>query len=301
MWFKNLTLFRLDEQELPVDAALAEVMATRRRPDCGPLEAFSVGFVSPFGPTHEGLLHSLAGYDLVALGQEKRVLPPAVVNEVVADKARAIEEESGRPPGKRRRKELAEAAMTELLPKAFIVRSTTLAYIDRAQRLLAVDTTSDKTAEAVATEMREALGSFPAIPLATEGDPTVLLTAWLAGSEPLPADFELGEECELRDPGDTHTVISARGQDLTAEEIREHLKSGKQVSRLGLIFDERLSLVLDAQLKVRKLKFLDLIQEKLGDSDGRGAEAELDARFALMTHELTRLYTRLDALFNFAE
>lgn len=300
MWFKNLTLFRLDEQELPADAALVEVMETRRRPDCGPLEAFSVGFVSPFGPQHDGLLHSLAGYDLVALGQEKRILPPAVINDVVAEKARAIEDESGRPPGKRRRRELAEAATTELLPKAFLVRSTNLAYIDRAQRLLVVDTTSDKVAEAVATEMREALGSFPAIPLAGEGDPSVLLTAWLAGSEPLPADFELGEECELRDPGDTHTVISARGQDLTAEEIREHLKSGKQVSRLGLVFDERLSFVLDAQLKVRKLKFLDLIQEKLGDSDGRGADAELDARFALMTHELARLYTRLDALFTFA-
>jgi len=300
MWFKNLTLFRLDEQELPTDEALVEVMETRRRPDCGPLEAFSVGFVSPFGPQHDGLLHSLAGYDLVALGQEKRILPPAVVNDVVAEKSRAIEEESGRPPGKRRRRELAEAVTTELLPKAFIVRSTNLAYIDRAQRLLVVDTTSDKVAEAVATEMREALGSFPAIPLAGEGDPSVLLTAWLAGSEPLPADFELGEECELRDPGDTHTVISARGQDLTADEIGEHLKSGKQVSRLGLIFDERLSLVLDAQLKVRKLKFLDLIQEKLGDSDGRGADAELDARFALMTHELARLYTRLDALFTFA-
>ncbi len=300
MWFKNLTLFRMDEQELPTDAALAELMDSRRRPDCGPLEAFSVGFVSPFGPNHDGLLHTLAGYDLLALGQEKRVLPPAVVNDVVADKARAIEEESGRPPGKRRRRELAEAALTELLPKAFVVRSTTLAYIDRAQRLLVVDSTSDKTAEAVATELREALGSFPAIPLAAEGDPAVLLTAWLSGAEPLPADFELGEECELRDPGDTQTVISARGQDLTAEEILEHLKSGKQVSKLALIFDQRLALVLDAQLKVRKLKFLDLVQEKLGEGDDRGAEADLDARFALMTHELTRLYSRLDALFTFA-
>ncbi|MCB1606935.1 MAG: recombination-associated protein RdgC [Xanthomonadales bacterium] len=301
MWFKNLTIFRLDDQELPADEALVEAMGSRRRPDCGPLEAFSVGFVSPFGANHSGLLHSVAGYDLIALGQEKRVLPPAVVQEVVADKARAIEEESGRPPGKRRRRELAEAAMTELLPKAFIVKSTTLAYVDRAQRLLVVDSTSDKVAEAVATEMREALGSFPAIPLAADSDPSVLLTAWLAGAEPLPADFELGEECELRDPGDTHTVISARGQDLTAEEIREHLKSGKQVSRLGLIFDQRIGLVLDAQLKLRKLRFLDLIQEKLGEPDGRGAEAELDARFALMTHELARLFARLDTLFGFAE
>ncbi len=298
MWFKNLTLLRWDAQALPAADELAQAMETRRRPDCGPLEAFSIGFVSPFGPQQENLLHGLAGYELLSLGQEKRVLPPAVVNERVAEQIAAIEAESGRPPGKRRRRELAENVLTELLPKAFVVRSSTSAYLDRERRLLVVDSSSDKTAEAVAHELREALGSFPAVPLSAQNDPAVLLTAWLNGSEPLPADFELGEECELRDPADTHCIISARGQDLESDEIREHLKSGKTVARLGLVFDQRISLVLDAQLKVRKLKFLDLVLEKL-DSDRADAAAEIDARFALMTHELARLYTRLDAIFSF--
>lgn len=298
MWFKNLTLLHWEGDTLPLGAELAESLLTRRRPDVGPLEAFSIGFVSPFGPEQEALLHGLAGFELLTLGQEKRVLPPAVVAEHVAAQVRAIEAETGRPPGKRRRREMAEQAMTELLPKAFVVRSSTGAYLDRQRRLLVVDSGSDKTAEAVAHELREALGSFPAKPLAARTDPGVLMTAWLSGSEPLPADFELGEECELRDPADSHTVIGARGHDLEAEEIREHLRNGKVVQRLGLVFDQRIAFVLDAQLKIRKLKFLDLVLEKL-DSDRQEAHAELDARFALMTHELGRLFGRLDELLGF--
>lgn len=96
MWFKNLTMFQLDSAEaLPESLELANAMEDRRRSDCGPLEAFSVGFVSPFGPKHEALIHSVAGYDLIALGQEKRVLPPAVIEDAVAEKAQAIEEETG--------------------------------------------------------------------------------------------------------------------------------------------------------------------------------------------------------------
>lgn len=51
MWFKNLTMFQLDSEAL--EGELATAMESRRRPECGPLEAFSVGFVSPFGPKHE--------------------------------------------------------------------------------------------------------------------------------------------------------------------------------------------------------------------------------------------------------
>ena len=56
---------------------------------------------------------------------------------------------------------------------------------------------------------------------------------------------------------------------------------------------------------MRKLRFLDLVQNELGDIDGgdSGADsaiAELDARFALMTLELGRLFERLQEWFGLA-
>jgi recombination associated protein RdgC len=115
----------------------------------------------------------------------------------------------------------------------------------------------------------------------------------------------LGDECELRDSADGGAAVKCRRQDLESDEIGEHLKSGKQVFQLGLVFEERLGFSLDEDLVVRKLRFLDLVQNELGDIDGGdgGADsaiAELDARFALMTLELGRLFERLQEWFGLA-
>ena len=66
----------------------------------------------------------------------------------------------------------------------------------------------------------------------------------------------LGDECELRDPAEAGAVVRCRRQDLESDEVREHLKSGKQVFQLGLEYDERVSFVLGEDLTVRKLRFV---------------------------------------------
>ena len=78
-------------------------------------------------------------------------------------------------------------------------------------------------------------------------------------------------------------VVRCRRQDLESDEVREHLKSGKQVFQLGLVFDDRMSFVLGEDLVVRKLKFLDVVQDTLGEETAESKQAELDAVFALMT------------------
>jgi recombination associated protein RdgC len=116
----------------------------------------------------------------------------------------------------------------------------------------------------------------------------------------LPAGLDLGDECELRDSSDGGAAVRCRRQDLETDEIREHLKSGKQVFQLGLVFDDRLAFSLDEELVVRKLRFLDLVQDELGDVDTGSAMAELDARFALMALELKRLLERMQEWFGLA-
>jgi recombination associated protein RdgC len=101
----------------------------------------------------------------------------------------------------------------------------------------------------------------------------------------------------LRDSGDGGAAVRCRRQDLESDEIREHLKSGKQVFQLGLTFDERLSFSLDEELVVRKLRFLDQVQDELGDAQTDSAVAELEARFALMSLELRRLFDNLQEWF----
>jgi len=124
----------------------------------------------------------------------------------------------------------------------------------------------------------------------------VLMTDWLANGN-LPAGLTLGDECELRDPATaTGAIAKCRRQDLDAEEVKEHLRNGKQVFLLGLTFDDRISFVLGEDLIIRKLKFLDVVMDELGDSQ-QDAQAEMDASFALLTLELERLLGKLEEWF----
>lgn len=106
------------------------------------------------------------------------------------------------------------------------------------------------------SDVRGALGSFPAMLLNAEVAPRSVLTAWIAG-EPLPAGLSLGEECALKDPAEGGAVVRCQYQELRCDEVDKHLEAGKVVTRLALVFESNLSFVLGDDLIARKLKFLD--------------------------------------------
>ena len=117
-----------------------------------------------------------------------------------------------------------------------------------------------------------------------------MLTGWIAG-EPLPEGLSLGDECELRDAADKGAVVKCQRQELTGDEIGKHLESGKQVARLALALDDHVSFVLGEDLVLRKFKLLDGAVDALESSERDDLRAELDARFALMSAELKRLFS----------
>ena len=294
MFFRNLTFFRfppsLDKLFLTLDESLAECVLK----PVGPLEMMSRGFVSPFGRDQPALSHAVGTARWLTLGGEDRLLPSAVINDELGKKLAKIEAAEGRKLGGRARKRLKEDVVHELLPRAFVRPSRLNASIDLRQGFIAIDSSSRKAAEGFVTELRHALGSFPALPLNAELSPRAVLTGWIAG-EPLPTGFALGDECELKDPIDGGAVVKCQRQELLGDEIRKHLDSGKQVARLALVFDDHVSFVLGEDLVVRKLKFLDGAVDELENSEPDSLNAELDARFALMSAELSRLFIALEA------
>jgi recombination associated protein RdgC len=297
MFFRNLTLFRFSSSVAEDLKRLEEALGEHRLRPCGPLEMGTRGFVPPVGRGDDAAMtHVVNACTLMTVGSEEKLLPAAVVNDELQRKVQKIAEEEGRKVGGRERKRIKEDLLTELLPRAFVRSSRMSTYVDRKNGWLVLDTSSRKSAENALTQIREALGSFPAVPLAPEEGPRVLMTDWLANGN-LPGSLALGDECELRDPATaTGAIARCRRQDLDAEEVKEHLRNGKQVFQLGLVFDDRISFVLGEDLVVRKLKFLDAVIDELGDSQ-QDAAAEMDARFALLTLELERLLGKLEEWF----
>jgi len=291
MFFRNLSFFRFPTthdfsqlEELLPEASLKPV---------GPLELSSTGFISPFGRGEEALSHRIGSAIWLAVGSENKILPGSVVNDLLAQKVAEIEEKEGRKLGGKARKRIKDDLLHELLPRAFVKTSRTDALLDLELGLLAVDSSSRKTAELVASEIRRALGSFPAIPPNAEVAPRSVLTSWIAG-EPLPEGLVLGEECELKDAMDGGAVVKAQNQELISDEIAKHLEAGKQVTKLALNLDDHVSFVLGEDLVVRKLKFLEGAVDQLEATERDDLRQELDARFALLAGEVRRLFVVLE-------
>ena len=80
--------------------------------------------------------------------------------------------------------------------------------------------------------------------------------------------------------------------DLTADEIRQHIATGKQVTRVGLIWQEKIRFMLTDTLQLKRIQFLDVLQEEASQA-GDDRESLFEATFTLMSEELGEL---VDAL-----
>ncbi|TVT35638.1 recombination-associated protein RdgC [Marinobacter vinifirmus] len=289
MWFRNARIFRFTKPfDISAEALEEKLQADAFKP-CGPQETTRQGWVPPLGKHGDQLVHSANGYHLIALRKEEKILPGPVVKEAVEERAEAIEVEQGRKVRKKEKEEIKEQVMLEMLPQAFSRNRRCFAYLAPQDGVLVVDAGSAKQAEDLASTLRKSLGSLPVRPPAVEQAPAFTFTGWLNESIDHPATIVLGSECELKDPSEDGGVVRCKGLDLKADEIRNHLETGMQVTKLALTWDDNVSFVLDEELGIRRLKFGETLQDQLDDVDADGAMAKFDAAFTIMTLELSRL------------
>ncbi len=296
MWFKNLTLFDFQEPFEQPAAELAEALSGMRFRPCPDHEPSTRGWSAPLGVPDGPLVHSIGDTHLLRLTLEERLLPASVVREKLAEQVEEIEQREHRKVGRKEQRDLREHLEQSLLPDAFTRKRSTFGYIDAERGVLAVDNATDKRVEDFTTALREALGSLPVRPVASREDPGLIMTEWLRDQD-LPGGFELDGECVLRDPDDTRVVARLRQEDLGGEEVQAHLAAGKRVSQLAVNWEDRLRLVVGDDLRVRRVRFLDSVQEKLDDMPQDSREQEMDARFHLMSEEFRGLHDALLAAF----
>ena len=296
MWFKSLTAFRMVEP-FPFSAeTLAERLESRAFQPCPSHQPSAAGWAPPLGRKAVELVHVVAGRLLVRLRTEERVLPATVVQQTLAERVAVIEEQQGRSVRRREKQVLRERLVEELLPRALTRCRDGYAYVDPAAGWLVVDSASPRGVEEITGFLRKTMDTLAIAPPEVKRPVATVMTAWLAEGR-APVDFVLGDVCELREASETGGVVRCRGQDLTGDEIRGHLEAGKQVTQLGLIWNERVAFVLDEALVVRRLRFLDVVRETVREGGTDSPEAIHDAEFALMTGELALLLPRLLELF----
>ncbi len=296
MWFKNLSIFRLTEQFTLAPADLEQKLEQMAFRPCGSHEESTFGWTSPLGKSSAQLVHSSNGFLMVCGKKEERVLPASVVNEMTQEKIAETEEQQGRKLSKKERTDIKDELIFELLPRAFTFSNKTYAYIDPKGGWLVVDAASVKKAEDLLSSLRKCLGSLPAVPLNTIEKPAKVMTEWLINNQ-APDDITIEDECELRAPEEEGGIVRCKRHDLSLPEIKNHLDTGKEVIKLAVSWADRLAFVIDETLAVKRLKFLDLIQDQVTDIETNSEAEQFDVDFSIMSLELANFLPRLLDLF----
>lgn len=297
MWFKNLRLYRLNEPFKHSPEALNDMLSAHMFAPCGKLDVMRQGFVPPLGRHSELLVHAIPGYTMVSLKRQEKILPAGVVKEALEERVQQISEKEGRRVTRKERDGMKDELVFELLPKAFVKNAVDYAYFAHQQQYIVLNCGSASRAEALLSKLREAIGSLPCVPVSAKSPVPSVLTRWL--TEAPDSGFELGDECELRAAKDER-VVRCKKQDLTADEVLNHIQAGMTVNKLAVDWQEAVSCVIDEELAIKRLRFSDEIKEKAGDAHPETAAEEFDTEFAIMTLELKNFIEALEAAFGIA-
>ena len=284
MWFKNLQVYRLPAPWAYTPEQLEAALAPQSFVPASSNELLRQGWDSPRG--NGQLVHTVNKQMLILLGTEKKLLPNSVINQVAKAKAAELEEAQGFAPGKKAMKELKERVADELLPRAFSIRSNIWTWIDPVNGWLVVDAASPAKADDVIKLLLKAVDRMPLESLRVQRSPVAVMTAWLETDE-APVGFTVDQDTELRATGESKAAVRYVKHTLEPDDIRRHIKQGKQCTRLAMTWNDKISFVLTEQLAIKGIKPLDVIKEN--EASTRTDEERFDGDMMLMTGELAKM------------
>ncbi len=298
-FFKNARVYRLTDAAFNLLTAidLNDTLAKQRFTDGNNLEMQSIGWVPPY-EGDEALSRRVGDAVLLTLRTSKKLLPPSVVSQVTKARAAEIEEQQGYKPGRKQMKEIKERVTDELLPKAFSVSRDTRALFLLDRGLLLIDSASSARADEVIGMLAKSFDPVPLENLYVAMSPAAAMTGWLAEDE-APANFTIDQDTELRSGGETRAAIRYVHHSIDADDVRRHIQSGKQATRLAMTWADRISFVLTEGLDIKRIAPLDVLKEgsNADTETGLGDHERQDADLALFSLEFGKLMAELiDAL-----
>lgn len=285
--FSNLIAFRIQPEWQADLAAAEEALHAAVFTPCGATQESSMGLVPARGKEHGVLIEAIDGHWVMRVMMEKKKVPGTVLKEKVEEKAKLIEQNEGRKPGKKELREIKDEVRMELLPAAFPSRSATYVWIDTKAGLLLVDGATIGKCDDIVSLLVEQLQGFGVSLLDTKQTPQSVMALWLNEYEATEG-FYIERECELKSSGEDKAVVRYSHHSLDIDEVREHIKEGKMPTKLALAFEGRVQFVFCDNLTIKKIKFMDgVFADRPEDED------TFDADVAITTGELAPLLKAL--------
>ncbi len=287
LWFRNIQIYRLSADHALTAESINDLLAKRPFFSCGSQDLMTQGWIAPAAHMPESMAYPYQDTVLVMLKTEEKLLPGSVIKQTADSRVQEIEARENRKVGKREIKELRERITEELLPRAFTRSRTTRALIDLANNLVLVESASAAKAEVTLSLLREALGSLPTRLIQTNTTPQTAMTVWLESSDA--GLFDLGQDVELRAPGEDGPIARLVKQPLMGEEIAQHLSSGKLVTKMALSWNDRIALQLTDKMELKRVAMLEALQDDFKNADAADKAALFDSGLALFVGETRAL------------
>jgi len=285
-----MTVFALSsEWTAPDVSALQEALSLNPFVGCGPTAEKAAGWVAPRGVEDDALLEVRPEHWLLRLAVERKSVPSSMVNAEVKRMQLEWEQQTGAPMSRKQVRELKGEALLNLLPKAFPKRSEALVWIDLAKRRVVLDCTSGPLVDEVLVQLGDALvnvGSvLAAAPLQPVQPVDERMATWLS-EQNFPEDFSPDAYLELRSGGEDLASVRYSRHDLEIDEVVEHIRQGKRVLELGVVWQDRVAFHLCADLSLKKVELLNDVFV-----DG---EDSFDADWLLYREELGAMLNALE-------
>lgn len=303
--FKNLHIFRTEIHPQVTTAELDALLQPVLFQPTSPTQEMSMGFIAPRSgaatgagdngqalPLVEGVRSADGHLDMIMrFAVERRTVPASAVKKRVKEIVDHIEQTTGRKPGRKEQKELAEQARHELLPNAFTRESQGWVWFSPRSGMLAVDAGSDTVVDQVLTLLAKNVpdAAFRGVDL--QHSLTAKMTDWLQHHE-VSDEFHLGRSCELKAMDESGGVVRYKNQLLDCNEVRNQLTvQGLVPHALAMNWADRVSFTLTARsLTIKGIDFTDVVTDERNSQQN---DDPFDANATIAVAEMGRLIPEL--------
>lgn len=292
MLFKSFLFYQITKLPQNLTAESAQNALTTEQ---APLTANSLEqlkWMSPFGYGHPELVHTIGNHLLICAERTQKLLPASIINQAVKEETSIIANQEGRQVSRREIAAIREKIYGQMISKALLKKSQIMAYIDIKNKRLIIGTTNKTLADMFLDLLFKTFSELCVAKPETILPSGIAMTGWLKNNT-LPQAFSFANDCEVVDLEEKQSKLKFKGLDLLDKEILSHLTPSRQVAKLALLFNDKLQFVLNQDLSISALKYLDLIQEDRAQMTTETQAAELDADFAIASEAINALIDEL--------